>query len=84
MTNTPYVKKYDKDGQLTNPIEGNFINEFPNRRSRHELKQTYRFYGESKNYHLTVKGILKYHRVKQIVVDKKIGDKKIIEHYILS
>jgi hypothetical protein len=32
--NTPYVKKFDENGQVTNPIKGAYINPFPNRHKR--------------------------------------------------
>lgn len=34
--NQPYIKKYNENGQLMNPIIGAYINHFPNRRKRRE------------------------------------------------
>lgn len=79
--NVPYVKKYDENGRVTNPIKGSLISEFPNRKERREELQKHRFYGESKNLHLTVKGAFKYLRLKQIEFTKQ-GQKKVIEHYL--
>jgi len=78
--NIPYKKEYDKNGNVKNPIIGSYISEFDNRKKRREKDQKSRFYGESKNYHLTVHGRFKYKRIKQIEKDK-FGNKKIIEHY---
>lgn len=81
--NVPYKKRFEKDGRLQNPIIKEFINRFPNRRERRKENQKFRFYGESKNYSLTVNGVGKYKRVKQFEKDKK-GNAKVIEHYILQ
>jgi hypothetical protein len=32
--NKPYVKEFNKNGELNNPIKGLYLNEFPNRRMR--------------------------------------------------
>ena len=32
--NKPYVKKFDENRELINPIRGSYLNEFPNRRMR--------------------------------------------------
>ena len=37
--NIPYVKKYDSLGQLINPINGKYENNFPNRRVRNTKKK---------------------------------------------
>jgi hypothetical protein len=34
--NTPYVKQFDKNGTLLNPIRGIYKNPFPNRRERRQ------------------------------------------------
>ena len=77
--NTPYVKQFDSKGKLLNPFDGIYLNEFPNRQKRHEKVK--RFYGESKNYHLTVVKTHRFKRFRQIIF-KKDGTKKIIEHYL--
>lgn len=41
--NTPYVKEYNKDGILLNPIRGMYSNPFPNRQQRRShLQKSYR------------------------------------------
>jgi len=78
MKNTPYVKEY-KDGILMNPIKGSYLNAFLNRSQRRDTK--HKFYGESKNYHLTVLKNCKFKRVKQYTVNKE-GGKKVVLHYL--
>jgi len=82
-TNVPYVKKFNEDGTISNPIKGSLSHQFPNRRVRKEALKQGKFYGESNNFHLTVTSQGKYKRVKQYEVDKE-GNKKVIEHYILQ
>ena len=36
--NVPYVKQYDKDGNLLNPIKGGFTYKFLNRKERRNLE----------------------------------------------
>lgn len=82
MSNIPYVKQYKEDGT---PIEiSGYKNHHPNRKERRIPLQKYRFYGESKNKHLTLIKIAKYHRVKQNVLDKQGKLIKTIEHYLLK
>ncbi len=80
--NTPYVKTYSDDGLLANPIKGNYLHNSPNRRQRRQIKQKNRFYGESKNYHLTCDGINSYARIKQYSINKE-GNKKVVLHYLV-
>jgi hypothetical protein len=77
--NIPYVKQFDKNGTLLNPIKGSYLNEFPNRSERHKKKE--RFHGESKNFHLTVVKSALFKRVRQIEFEKD-GTRKTIEHYL--
>lgn len=79
--NVPYVKAYDNNGFLANPIIEGYMSNFPNRKQRRKIKQKNRFYGESKNFHLTTTGKYAFRRIKQISFDKD-GDKKTIFHYI--
>ena len=79
--NIPYKKEYNEQGILINPIQGSYLHQFPNRRKRNEEQP--RFYGESKNHHLTVTGKFKFLRHKQIV-KLKDGSTKIIHHYLLQ
>jgi hypothetical protein len=79
--NVPYVKKYDTDGKVINPVIGAYIHEYDNRKKRRIVMQKARFYGESKNVHLTIIKGARFLRLKQIEFDKK-GFRKTIEHYI--
>lgn len=81
--NTPYVKQFDSNGTLLNPITGKLTNNFPNRKQRRQIKQKNRFYGESKNVHLTCEGKYAFLRVKQHETDKE-GSKKTIIHYLVQ
>jgi len=83
MTNIPYIKTFDQNGNVSNPIIGSLLNNFPNRRTRRQNKSKQRFHGESNNLHLSVNKYSKYLRIRQMEFDKE-GNKKIIEHYILS
>lgn len=85
MKNEPYVKQFDENGTLTNPINGVYQNEFPNRKERRGHKNRQRFISNKKGVSLTITKLLnkvyKYKRVLQIV---KHGDGSIqrVEHYI--
>lgn len=50
--NITYVKQFDTNGLLLNPIEGIYINEEPNRKTRRQ--RPIRFTNNKKHYHLTV------------------------------
>lgn len=80
--NKPYVKQYDQNGNVTNPIDHFYPNLFRNRKMRRDSARKEQFYGNSKNFHLTVLGISKYKRVKQTEFDKN-GNKKTIFHYLI-
>lgn len=80
--NTPYVKTFDQNKNVSNPIIGSLLNNFPNRKTRRQNKRKTRFHGESNNIHLTVNKYSKYLRIRQPELDKD-GNRKIIEHYIL-
>ena len=77
--NIPYVKEYDEKGLLLNPIKDSYLNKFQNRRERHKILG--RFFGNGKNFHLTVTPISRFKRVRQMEFDKN-GNRKIIEHYL--
>jgi hypothetical protein len=79
--NIPYKKQYDQNGTLLNPIIAAYLHPFPNRRKRNEEQP--RFYGESKNHHLTIVKTAKFLRHKQIV-KLKDGSTKTIHHYLLQ
>jgi hypothetical protein len=80
--NVPYIRMVDSEGNVVPPTEAQMKPIFPNRRMRNAERKKQRFYGESKNYHLTVTHNIAYIRFKQIIIDKKTGKKKVIEHYI--
>ncbi len=87
MKNTPYVKQFDENGKVTNPIKGSYLHEFENREERRAKLQKDRFHGESKNHHLTVAKSSKYKRVRQVIncEDKHgvtTGERRVIEHYV--
>lgn len=81
MKNTPYIKEYNTEGVLTNPIKGAYINQFPTRKNRRVSKE--RFFGNGKNTPLTIFKNSKFLRVRQIIKGNE-GKKKTIEHYILK
>lgn len=76
ITNVPYVKEYNSLGICINPIKGEYIHKFPNRKARRAHLNQPPFHGNGKNYHLTVNGHVKYRRVMQ-----RIGSKTIL-HYL--
>ena len=77
--NKPYVKMYDKNGAVFNPIISIYIHHFPNRSQRRRRPD--RFIGNGKNFHIT---IFKEHRFKRHlqVVLLKDGTLRKIEHYL--
>ena len=64
MKNTPYVKEYDKLGNVKNPIKTGYFHNFLNRKQRREPLQKERLFG----------------RIVQITFDKKTGERKRIYH----
>lgn len=78
--NTPYIKRYNQDGELTNPILGARLHHEANRRSRRS-KPT-RFVNNRNTFHLTVTETLRYKRVVQKVVCKD-GSVRQVGHYVL-
>lgn len=80
MKNTPYLKQYNEDGTPI-PLKQDYLNEFPNRRQRKSDARKKRFFGNGKNFPLTVLHNSKFLRLRQIETDKE-GKIKTIEHYI--
>jgi len=80
-TNKPYVKMYDKNGEVKNPIQGSYLHKLENRMMRREKRNTHRFMGCSKSIPLTVVGSVKYRRLIQPEFDKD-GNLKLIYHYL--
>ncbi len=77
--NISYVKKYDENGIVINPIVGSYTHDSDNRKSRREVKQKNRFFGNGKNAPLSVSKHGKYARRIQVVPNSS----KRIEHYDL-
>ncbi len=46
--NKPYVKKFNRDGVLINPIEKSYVSERPNRRQRRRELRKVRFHNNRK------------------------------------
>ncbi len=78
--NQPYVKKYDENGMLTNPIEKVYTNEFQNRSQRR--KRQPRFMSNRKGNNYTLFGQMLFTKRVQIVVTDTA--KKVIYHYTKS
>lgn len=79
MKNVPYVKMFDENGNLTNPITTGYIHDWPNRQERRLHKN--RFFGNGKNFPLTITKASKHLRSVQHEYDKE-GEHKIIYHYL--
>lgn len=87
--NIPYVKRYNENGELLNPIKAGqlYVSPYSNRRARRETrdrkwggkKPGYRFMGCGKNFSLTINGHLKYARRIQ-EVSCKDGSIRRVEH----
>ena len=74
MKNVPYVKQYAQDGTLVNPIDGAYLNKFPNRKTRRPKR--FRF-----KPGIVVVGINKFRKYLQ-TVNMPDGTVKRIEHYV--
>lgn len=79
--NIPYVKQYDDNGVILNPIIGKYVNSFLNRKDRRN-KPT-RFMNNSNSTPMVVNGSRRYLKSLQIVQSKN-GKIKHIYHYILK
>lgn len=83
MKNTPYVKSFNKEGELENPIKGEYLHGLPNRQSRR--KKEPRFLNNKKTYPLQVIGVNKFRKHLQVIALKDgkgipNGEFKTIEH----
>jgi hypothetical protein len=81
--NVPYVKKYDENGKLLNPIKGIYLSGVSNRRK----SKKFRFMNNSKSIPLVVNQKSKYFkRLQEIVFVNKLGklERRFIEHYVLK
>ena len=82
--NQPYVKQYDANGALLNPIKENFYGSpFKNRETRRDSKK-FRFHSNRKGISLTTTATEKFHRRTQVVWNQKKEKYILIEHYIKS
>lgn len=79
-TNIPYVKKYDENRELINPIKGTYTTGIGDRTSRRP--ETHRFKGNGNNFSLTVMPKGKFRRVVQRVIEIDTGKLKNVYHYL--
>jgi len=79
--NIPYVKQYDDNGVITNPIIGKYVNSFLSRKARRN-KPT-RFLNNSNSTQMVVNGGRRYLKSLQLETDKE-GNLKHIYHYVLK
>lgn len=63
--NKPYVKKYDGNGVLTNPIERVYLSTAPNRAARRFSPKKFR--GNNKGFSFTIIQGSRYKRVLRVV-----------------
>lgn len=79
--NKPYLKLYNQDGTLSNPIVGQYPTQGDNRAERRRKNTP--FLNNKKHWPLTVSGQYKYIRRVQLIFDKVTGavTKKIL-HYL--
>lgn len=68
--NIPYVKKYDENGTLLNPINKVYKSTEPNRRERHS--KLGRFLNNSRNNQQIVNPLGRFKKLIQFVSGKKI------------
>lgn len=95
MQNIPYVKTFDEDGKLENPIDGFYSSAFLNRKTRRQKQP--RFRGNNKGASLTVVKTQKYKRVMQLIqvierdkkgrpIEQTVENvnvrRKVINHYV--
>jgi hypothetical protein len=78
--NQPYVKKYNENGELLNPINGKFVSQNENRSMR-KTKQE-RFFNNSKSFKLLVTKTAKFKKVIQNEINSETGKSKEIIHYL--
>lgn len=82
--NVPYVKQFDADGNVTNPIDKVYLTLHHNRKARRVDLQKKKFRGNKKGISLTVlnngRGSAKYERIVQ-TIQLADGSTKQINHY---
>lgn len=74
--NKPYVKQYDENGLLLNPIEGKYTHSGPNRKMRNAKPP--RYFNNSANCQMSIVKNEAYRKYIQWV------DRKPIVHYVLK
>jgi hypothetical protein len=79
--NTPYVKRFNENGELLNPINGTYMSQHPNRRQRKSMEKGTRMFPNDKGFHMTVTPFGRYIKRYQQEVDMETGRTKIILHY---
>ncbi len=77
--NTPYVKQYDENGQVINPIVGIYPSEFDNRRKRRE--KFARFKNNRRTAQMVIGSTFRYKKSVQVITDKQTVSIKRIEQY---
>lgn len=77
-TNQPYVKQFEENGILLNPINRIYQNQGRNRKQRRQ-KET-RFMGNGKQFPLTIFGKHRFRRTIQLIIDAA-GYKTRVKHY---
>jgi len=80
--NKPYVKNYDEELTLTNPIKDKYTPNGANRRQRREKKN--RFNNNKKTYNMVIHGVHKFYKVLQRVWDSEEEKFKTIYHYKIA
>ena len=80
--NVPYVKKYDKNGNVSNPINEVYLSKFDNRKARRSFKNEIPFKGNTGHINLTVIKESKFIRFIQSILDLKNHRIKRIKHYL--
>jgi hypothetical protein len=77
--NIPYVKHYNEEGDLINPIANgkSFINVLPNRKTRRFLSRAHKSKNNKKGVRLVVTKIGPMEFFKTKLVKQRIGDKLI-------
>lgn len=80
--NQPYVKEYNDQGIVSNPIRGKYENLSPNRKARRSHKNEPRFVNNRNGHKLVIGPNFKYRKKIQVEFDKD-GKRKNVEHYVL-
>ena len=79
MINQPYIKQYNEDGEVSNPIVGSYNHLTSSNRRIRRNNPAQRFKGNKKGCSLTVGQKFKYHRVIQQTKETLVQAKKSIE-----